>query len=211
MKLFSFAPAPNAKRLQMFLDEKKIQLEVIELNVREGEQFHEPFKTMNPFNCIPFLELDDNTIIAETISICRYLDELYPQPYLFGETHKQRALIDMWNRRLELDGFLPLLHAIRNSSPRFEGKVIPGTRNNLPQLPAIADRGLEMFKVLLDRIDPHLKSHKFIIGSMFSIADITGHYMMELSEPFKIDIENRYPNIFRWNKLIGTRGSLANE
>ena len=156
MKLYNFTPAANALRVEMFLNEKSINLETIQVNVREDELFKEPYKSMNPFNCVPFLELEDGTIITETISICRYIEEKYPDPVLFGSNAKERALIDMWNRRIELDGFLPLLHSVRNKTSFFKGKVIPGTRNEISQSPEIVSRGIEMFKVLLDRIDPHL-------------------------------------------------------
>ncbi|WP_443642550.1 glutathione S-transferase [Candidatus Levibacter sp. Uisw_134_01] len=119
MKLYNFTPAANALRVEMFLNEKNIQLETVQVNVREDEIFKEPYNTMNPFNCVPFLELDDGTVISETISICRYLESIYPTPNLFGENSKDEAIIDMWNRRIELDGFLPLLHSVRNKTSFF--------------------------------------------------------------------------------------------
>ena len=131
MKLYNFTPAANALRVEMFLNEKSINLETIQVNVREDELFKEPYNSMNPFNCVPFLELEDGTIITETISICRYIEEKYPNPVLFGSNAKERAVIDMWNRRIELDGFLPLLHSVRNKTSFFKGKVIPGTRNEI--------------------------------------------------------------------------------
>ena len=208
MKLYNFTPAANAQRIQMFLIEKNIEIETIQLNVREDEIFKEPYNTMNPFNCIPFLELDDGTIICETMSICRYLEELYPEPCLFGTNSKERALIDMWNRRLELDGFLPLIHSLRNKTSFFIGKVIPGTRNEVKQLPELVQRGIEMFEILLDRIDPHLLNNQFISGNNFSVADITGHFMMNLSKILKIEIKNDYPNAYRWQNELSTRQSV---
>ena len=116
MKLYTFAPAANALRVEMFLREKELKLETISVNVREDELFEEPYNSMNPFNCIPFLELENGTIITETISICRYLDEQSNSSKLFGNDTEERAIIDMWNRRIELDGFLPLLHSVRNKT-----------------------------------------------------------------------------------------------
>ena len=119
MKLFDFGPAANAQRVQVFIREKGIEIPTEQLNVREGKQFLEPFTSMNPFHCVPFLELDDGTVISESISICRYLEEIYPNPALFGTTAETRAIIDMWLRRFELDGFLPMLHAVRNHLENF--------------------------------------------------------------------------------------------
>ena len=207
MKLYNFTPAANALRVEMFLNEKNIKLETVQVNVREDEIFKEPYNTMNPFNCVPFLELDDGTVISETISICRYLESIYPNPSLFGENSKDEAIIDMWNRRIELDGFLPLLHSVRNKTSFFAGKVIPGTRNKMKQSPELVIRGIEMFKILLNRIEPHLEHNQFISGERFSIADITGHFMLYLSKILKIDLKKEYVNVFRWQVELEKRTS----
>jgi glutathione S-transferase len=208
MKLYNFSPAANGQRIEMFLLEKNLKINTVELNVREDELFKEPYKSMNPFNCIPFLEIEDGTIISETVSICRYLEELNPKPSLFGKSIKEKAIIDMWNRRIEFDGFFPLIHSLRNKGSFFKGKVIPGTRNDLEQLPDLVKRGNDIFTVLLDRIDPHLLTNKFIAGDDFSIADITGHFMMNISKILKIEIKNNYPNVYRWQLSLENRDSV---
>ena len=124
MKLYSFAPATNAQRVLMFVAEKEIDLPVVEVNVREGALFEPSYLAMNPFSVVPFLELDDGTCIGESVAICRYLEELYPNPPLCGVTAKDRALVEMWNRRIEIDGFMPVVHALRNVSPGFKGRVV---------------------------------------------------------------------------------------
>ena len=93
MKLYDFGPAASAKRVRIFLHEKGIEVPTVELDVRDGAQYKEPFTTMNPFHCVPFLELDNGTVIAESISICRYLEELNPTPSLFGQNSEERAVI----------------------------------------------------------------------------------------------------------------------
>ena len=207
MKLYTFAPAANALRVEMFLREKKLKLETISVNVREDELFKEPYNIMNPFNCIPFLELENGTIITETISICRYLDEQSNSLKLFGNDTEERAIIDMWNRRIELDGFLPLLHSVRNKTSFFKGKVVPGTRTNITQSPEIVERGIEMFDILLNRIEPHLSKNKFILGDKFTIADITSHFMFNLSNMLKIDFGQKYKNVYRWKSDLEKRPS----
>ena len=207
MKLYTFAPAANALRVEMFLREKELKLETISVNVREDELFKEPYNSMNPFNCIPFLELENGTIITETISICRYLDEQSNSSKLFGNDTEERAIIDMWNRRIELDGFLPLLHSVRNKTSFFKGKVVPGTRTNTTQSPEIVERGIEMFDILLNRIEPHLSKNKFLLGDKFSIADITSHFMFNLSNMLKIDFGQKYKNVYRWKSDLEKRPS----
>ena len=207
MKLYTFAPAANALRVEMFLREKELKLETISVNVREDELFKEPYNSMNPFNCIPFLELENGTIITETISICRYLDKQSKSTKLFGNDTEERAIIDMWNRRIELDGFLPLLHSVRNKTSFFKGKVIPGTRTSITQSPEIVERGIEMFDILLNRIEPHLSKNKFLLGDKFSIADITGLFMFNLSNMLKIDFGQKYKNVYRWKSDLEKRPS----
>tara|TARA_A100001234_G_scaffold157171_1_gene138740 strand:+ start:74 stop:718 length:645 start_codon:yes stop_codon:yes gene_type:complete len=207
MKLYTFAPAANALRVEMFLREKEIKLETISVNVREDELFKEPYNSMNPFNCIPFLELENGTIITETISICRYLDEQSNSSKLFGNDTEERAIIDMWNRRIELDGFLPLLHSVRNKTSFFKGKVVPGTRTSITQSPEIVERGIEMFDILLNRIEPHLSKNKFLLGDKFTIADITSHFMFNLSNILKIDFGQKYKNVYRWKSDLEKRPS----
>ena len=86
-------------------------------------------------------------------------------------------------------------------------KVVPGTRTNINQSAEIVERGIEMYKILLDRIDPHLSKNKFLFGDKFSIADITGHFMFNLSNILKIDFEQNYKNIYRWKLEIESRPS----
>ena len=207
MKLYTFAPAANALRVEMFLREKELKLETISVNVREDELFKEPYNSMNPFNCIPFLELENGTIITETISICRYLDEQSNSSKLFGNDTEERAIIDMWNRRIELDGFLPLLHSVRNKTSFFKGKVVPGTRTSITQSPEIVERGIEMFDILSNRIEPHLSKNKFLLGDKFTIADITSHFMFNLSNMLKIDFGQKYKNVYRWKSDLEKRPS----
>ena len=207
MKLYTFAPAANALRVEMFLREKELKLETISVNVREDELFKEPYNSMNPFNCIPFLELENGTIITETISICRYLDEQSNSSKLFGNDTEERAIIDMWNRRIELDGFLPLLHSVRNKTSFFKGKVVPGTRTSITQSLEIVERGIEMFDILLNRIESHLSKNKFLLGHKFTIADITSHFMFNLSNMLKIDFGQKYKNVYRWKSDLEKRPS----
>ena len=138
MKLYQFDAAPSSKRAEKFLKETKIKVETIQLNIMVGEHLKEPFKTMNPFNCIPFLELDNGTVISETLAICKYLEQRNNSEIkLFGENAEEMALIEMWNRRLENDGYLPLFHGARNKFEMFKGAVIPGTRTDFQQNSAV--------------------------------------------------------------------------
>ena len=205
MKLYDFGPAVNAQRVRVFLAEKGLEVPTEQLNVREDHQFVEPFTSMNPFHCVPFLELDDGTVIAESVSICRYLEELHPEPALFGATAEERARVDMWQRRFELDGFHPLLHAVRNHVPMFAGRVVPGTRTDLPQLPEMVVRGKEMTEVFLGRLEPHMERSEFVAGPTLSVADITGFFALRMATMLGMDIAASSPSVAAWFARVSSR------
>ena len=207
MKLYDFAGAPSAHRVRVFLAEKGIEVPMTQLNVRENEQFKEPFTRMNPFHCVPFLELDDGTVIAESMTICRYFEELNPTPSLFGRDPTERAVIDMWNRRIELDAYMPGLHALRNHVPMFAGRVIPGTRLDLPQSPAMTERGKEMMAVFMPKLDAQLAANEFAAGPSFSVADITGWFMGNIALKLDPELIAGHPNVARWHQAISARPS----
>ena len=164
----------------------------------EGEHLREPFKTMNPFNCIPFLELDDGTVISESLAICKYLEQTSNSEIkLFGENTKEKALIEMWNRRLENDGYLPLFHGARNKFEMFKGAVIPGTRTSFQQNLAVTNWAIESAKTLLTRLDAHLQSLDFLVSNKLTVADITGFHTLRYAERVGIDIKS-YECAFVW-------------
>ncbi len=205
MKFYDFTPAPSSQRVRVYLAEKGLELPTEQLNVREDEQFAEPFTSMNPFHCVPFLALDDGTVIAESMSICSYLEDLHPEPPLFGRTPAERAVVDMWMRRFELDAFIPLLHALRNHLPNFAGKVVPGTRTDLPQSEAMVGRGREMAGVLFDRAEPHMAKNEFIAGPDFGVADITGFFTLRMAYALEMDIGASWPATHAWFQKVSAR------
>ncbi len=205
MKFYDFALAPSSQRVQIYLAEKGLEIPTEQLNVREDAQFAEPFNSMNPFHCVPFIVLDDGTVIAESVSICRYLEEQHPEPPLFGRTATERGVIDMWGRRFELDAFMPLLHALRNHLPNFAGKVVPGTRAGLPQSEAMVSRGKEMAAVFFDRVEPHMAKNGFVAGSEFTMADITGFFTLRMAYALEMDIAGSWPATHAWFQKVSAR------
>ena len=208
MKLYQFDLAPASRRVTFFLRETGIKVPIVQLNVRDGDQFKEPYNSLNPFHCIPFLELDDATTISESVAICRYLEETYNMPTkLFGGNSLERAIIEMWNRRLEIDGYVPLINGIRNKFDRYKGKVLPGTRNDLPQVPEIADRGIDSSSILFKKLNTHLKTSTYVAGEALSIADITGYEVVGLATALEINI-NEFEEIKTWHEKLDRRFKL---
>lgn len=207
MKLYDFPPAVNAQRVRMFLAEKGIEVPTAEVDVRAGALHEEPFRSMNPFAVVPFLELDDGTCIGESIAICRYLEELHPENPLLGRDPKERAVVEMWNRRVELDGFMPALHALRNADPVYAGRVLPGTRNDLAQVPEIVQRGKDALAILFDRLDARLAGSPFLGGERFSVADVTGWFTVQVASRIGVSIPDACPNAARWRREVADRPS----
>ena len=129
MKLYNSNIAPNPRRVRIFLSEKGVSIPRIEVDLGKLEHKRPEFSARNPFETIPALELDDGTMIGESIAICRFIEELHPEPNLFGATALERALVEMWQRRLEWRLFLPIAQAFRHSHPRMaemENPQVPG-------------------------------------------------------------------------------------
>lgn len=208
MKLYDFPPAVNAQRVRTFIAEKGLDLPMVEVDVRAGTLHEEPFRSMNPFAVVPFLELDDGAVIGESIAVCRYLEEIHPENPLMGRDPKERAIVEMWNRRVELDGFMPALHALRNADPLYAGRVLPGTRNDLAQLPEIVQRGKDALAILFDRLDTRLADSPFLAGERFSVADVTGWFTVQVASRIGVPIPDACPSVGRWHRELADRPSV---
>ncbi|MGY9057237.1 MAG: glutathione S-transferase family protein [Alphaproteobacteria bacterium] len=207
MKLYDFIPAPNPARVRIFLAEKGVQILTEQVAIREGALQQEPFVTMNPMRTAPFLELDDGTVIAETMAICRYIEELNPTPPLFGRDAKERAVVEMWNRRLEMDAFAFLSLAARNSAPMFAGRVIAGMRSDHPQVPEMAARCREIVELFLPKLEARLTASAYVGGDVFTVADITGVFVIRSAKAQEMDL-SACPSIERWFAEVSARPSM---
>jgi len=206
MKLYDFALAPNPRRVRMFLAEKGITLPTVQVNLRQGEQFDETFKRDNPTMIVPALVLDDGTLLTETMAICRYFEALQPSPPLFGSTPREQALIEMWSRRAELEGFLAVAEALRNSVERFKDRALPGPQN-YAQIPALVERGKARARVFLDVLDAHLARSEYMAGAAFTVADITAFVTVEFAGWVEVKPESRHAALARWHAAIAARPS----
>ncbi len=209
MKLYEFSLAPNPRRVRMFLAEKGIQVPVVPINTREKEQFSEAFLKVNPRGTIPALVLDDGTTLTESVSICRYFEELHPEPALFGRDAKEKAVVDMWNRRMEIEGYAPAGDVVRNSLEMFEDRAIAGIPNGVPQIAALAERGRASFTRFLGRLDERLDESHFIAGEQLSIADQTAFITIDFAKRGELEVPNTAKNILRWQSEMAARPSAS--
>src|SRR6202048_3786934 len=172
MKLYQYAGSPNSRRVRIFLAEKGLSIPLITIDFGKGEQHSDAYRAINSRRVVPTLVLDDGTAIGEVPAICRYIEEAHPTPPLLGETAKEKALVTMWERRAELEGFAAVMEAIRNAAPGLKSRAIAGP-HDYEQIPELAERSKLRVTNFFADFDARLAETPFVAGQRFSVADIT--------------------------------------
>lgn len=206
MKLYDFKHAPNPRRVRVFLAEKGIDVPLVEVDMMKREQLSDEYRAINPLCEVPSLVLDDGTVLTETTAICRYFEELHPEPPLMGRDPLDKAKVAMWDRRMEFQGMVAIAEAFRNSSPNFEGRAIQGPMN-WDQIPALAERGKARVEVFFQNLDGWLEGKEFIAGDQYTIADVTGFIAVEFAKWIKMGITDDQKNAQRWYAAMKARPS----
>lgn len=155
---------------------------------------------LNPMQRVPVLILDDGTAICETVAICRYFEETQPQPALFGTGATGRALVEMWNRRMELGLFGAVAHAFRHLNPKM-------SHLEVPQVTAWGEANKDKAMLMLAMLDDALKDSPFIAGEDYSIADITALVAVDFMKPARIEMPPGLENVARWRRSVSARPS----
>jgi glutathione S-transferase len=171
MKLYTFDPAPNPRRLSLFLRCKGIELDTQQVDLMATEQLTDAYRRINPALTVPALVLDDGTVLSEVIGIYTYLDELYPETPLLGSTALERAQVISWCHRLFNGLMMAIASVLRNRGKSFINRALPGPLDT-PQIPELVDRGLLLLRHILPELDKHLASSTWVAGEHFSVADI---------------------------------------
>lgn len=209
MLLYTCEPAPSPRRVRMFLAEKGIEVPMQEVDLRAGEHLSESFLRRNPWATVPMLELDDGTCISEIDAICTYFEALQPDPPLMGTDARSRALVAMWSRRVEFDGFLAVAEGFRNRVPGFQDRALPG-RRNVPQIEALAERGAQRYRDFLVDLDERLCESTHVAGEAFTIADITAFVTIEFARrALKIEPAAEQTHTARWHDAVSARPSAG--
>ena len=206
MKLYDFSLAPNPRRVRMFLVEKGIEVPLEEVNLRERGQLEPQFAAINPWLTVPVLELDDGTIIRECVAISRYFEETQPEPALWGRNAVATAQVEMWQHHCEVDGFLAVRDAFRNSVERLQGRALTGPVD-VEQIPALAERGRGQIERFFVELDGRLADNEFIAGKNFSIADITAFCAVDFAGWVKLAFTDDQTNAKRWYDAVNARPS----
>jgi glutathione S-transferase len=172
LKLYQSAGSPNSRRVRIFLAEKGLKPTLIPVDLGKGEQRSDPYRLINSRQMVPALVLEDGTAIGEVLAIWRYLEEAYPMKPLLGDTPTEKALVTMWERRAELEGFAAVMEGVRNASAGLKGRAIAGP-HDYEQIPALVDRSKLPVANFLSDLDARLTESPFVAGEQFSAADIT--------------------------------------
>jgi glutathione S-transferase len=184
----------------MFLAEKELELPLVPVDLAKLEQKRDDYSAVNPFQLVPALELDDGSVIVESIAICRYLEELHPEPALFGATPRERAEVEMWQRLAELQLLLPIAMTFRHTHPAM-------LEMETPQIAEWAEASRARAFVALRRFDRALATRRYLAGDAFSVADITGLIALDFTKPARIAIPEELTHLIRWRTEVAARPS----
>ena len=202
MKLYDGGRAPNPRRVQIFLQEKAIEIDKVPVNIGKLEHRQASFAALNPMTGLPVLELDDGTILTESMAICRYFEGIQPEPPLMGVGVLDCAIVEMWQRRCEQYLFTPVSQSFRHIHPAaaaLEGEQVPrwGEINQ--------GRALKFMAFL----DDELATREFIAGARFSVADITALVACQFLKPARINFPEKLINLKRWFDQGASRPGAA--
>jgi glutathione S-transferase len=200
MKLYDGGRAPNPRRVRVFLAEKSISVPIEPIDLGKLQHKSDSYAAINPLQRVPALVLDDGTVITESVAICRYFEALQPAPALFGRDGREAALIEMWNRRIELHLLLPISQVFRHLHPAMKEMEVP----QVAQWGEVNKPRVEEFLAILDR---ELTGRPFVVGDAFSIADITGMIAVDFMKPAKLAVPDGLANVRRWHAAVAARPS----
>ena len=199
MKLYDSAMAPNPRRVRVFLAEKGIEVPTVQVDLGKAENREPEFLAKNPSGGVPVLELNDGTYLAESVAICRYFEGQQPDPPLMGRDPQDAAIVEMWNRRMELEVLLMSAGCFRNTHEFFKGRI--------PQVPEYGEVCRQALISRLERLDGELADREFIAGDHYSIADITAQIGIDFARVSGIKISDDQKNVKRWHDAISSRPS----
>jgi glutathione S-transferase len=209
LKLYQSPGSPNSRRVRIFLAEKGIALTQVPIDLGKGEQRSDAYRSINPRQMVPTLVVEDGTAIGEVPAIWRYLEETHPAKPLLGVTPKEKALVTMWERRMELEGFTAVMEGVRNAAAGLKGRAIAGP-HGYEQVPTLVERSKLRVMNFLSDLDIRLADAPFIAGEQFSVADITALVTIDFAaKAFAISTPEEHRALTRWYEKVSARPSKS--
>lgn len=207
MKLYVWGVAPNPRRVQIFLAEKGLKIEIEDAGVPNQPMLRPEFLESGPHRRVPLLVLDDGSQIGEAMAICRYFETLHPEPPLMGTGALERATIEMWERCADNDGMNAVAEYFRNSRKHFAGRALPGMPGAIEQIPALVERGKQRLGWFYEKLDRRLADHEFLAGKRYSVADITALCVYDFAKRVGAEAPAQLANLARWHVTVSARPS----
>jgi glutathione S-transferase len=202
MKLYDeHNPAPNPRRVRIFLAEKGISIPLVHVPLRQGAHKSAEFKVKNSLGQVPVLELDDGSTLSESIAICRYLEELHPAPALFGDDAWQRARVDMWTRRLEF-ALMSRIGAVWINTHKYTAHL--GT-----QYKDFGEASRAKAIQAMHWLNEELASREFLATDRFSMADIVALTTIDFAAFIGIETPATLTHLHAWHARVSARPSAA--
>ena len=207
MKLYDWKVAPNPRRVRMFVAEKGIELDIVDVGEPGSASLTSDYLAGSTHRLVPELELDDGTLIAEAPVICRYLETIYPEPVLLGRDAKEQAFVSIWDRKCEIEGLHAVAEVLRNKAKSFAGRALPGYTVPIEQIAALVERGALRTNAFYQKLNTRLGESAYLAMDTLTFADITGFCVVEMAKAGKMAIPDDCPNVRRWYDAIAARES----
>ncbi len=200
MHLYTQSASPNGRRASVFMKEKGIEIPSTEIDLRKGQNLADDYLARNPFGRVPVLELDDGTFLSESNAICLYLEGIHPEPNMFGESAQEKAVVEMWSRRVELNVLMPVAQAFRNITGFFKDreKIVPEW----------GEVSAEVAQASVAIFDKHLQNSEYVAGERYTIADMTLAITLGFAKDVGQDLLGD-ANIARWYGLVTSRPAFG--
>ena len=199
MLFYDLKSGMHPRRVRILLAEKGVQIPSRQVDVVARENDSVAFRRLNPLGKLPVLELDDGTVLAESIAICRYLEFLYPTPALFGSTYLEKAQVEMWMRRVEYGVVQPILNVFLHASDFYKDRV--------QQLPAYAEWSRLRAAEGMAWLEAELADKPHIGGEPYTMADIMAQCAFVLGKAAGIRIPAELTQLTRWYEAVSARPS----
>ena len=200
MKLYDGGKAPNPRRVRIFLAEKGVEIPLEPIDMTALGHKSESVRALNPLQRLPVLELDDGTALSESVAICRYFEELHPNPPLMGRDMQDRAVVEMWQRRIEMHLLLPVANVFRHAHPAM-------AEWEVPQIKEFSEANRPKVMDMLQFLDAEMEDRPFIAGDNFTIADITAMIAIDFMKPARLQVPDDHEALLSWYGNVKARPS----
>lgn len=204
--LYDYTKAPSPRRARMFMAEKGIPFETIQIDLQKGEQMGEDYRKINPACTVPALKLGDGNILTDNAEIAAYLEAEYPENPLLGSTPMEKGNIAKWNAWAQFSGLMSVASALRNSAPSMKDRALPGPRK-VKQIPELAERGKQQITWFMASLNKILSRREYVAGDSYSVADITATVAIDFASWVKVYPQEDQTALLAWHERMKARPS----